>query len=232
MATTALAFLAGILSTLSPCVLPLLPIVVGSALSEHRAGPLALASGVGVVVRRDRSHRRDCRLCDRTRRRRVPHGRRRPADRDRHRAPYATAASTVRARRRPGRKLDRSALRRLFDRRARRPVRRRAPARRGLEPLCRADIGRGLGAGLARPGPRRGRRHHAGIWGRHGACRWCCSAWFRARRCCGGASACSRPASVASSHGRGARRDRAADRHRRRQGDRDRPRRGVTGVVE
>ena len=29
MATTALAFLAGILSTLSPCVLPLLPIVLG-----------------------------------------------------------------------------------------------------------------------------------------------------------------------------------------------------------
>ena len=38
MATIALAFLAGILSTLSPCVLPLLPIVLGAALSEHRAG--------------------------------------------------------------------------------------------------------------------------------------------------------------------------------------------------
>jgi cytochrome c biogenesis protein CcdA len=57
MATTALAFLAGILSTLSPCVLPLLPIMLGSALSEHRAGPLALAAGlalsfvvVGLVV--------------------------------------------------------------------------------------------------------------------------------------------------------------------------------------
>ena len=48
MATTALAFLAGILSTLSPCVLPLLPIVLGSALSEHRAGPLALAAGLAL----------------------------------------------------------------------------------------------------------------------------------------------------------------------------------------
>ena len=48
MATTALAFLAGILSTLSPCVLPLLPIVLGSALSEHRAGPLALAGGLAL----------------------------------------------------------------------------------------------------------------------------------------------------------------------------------------
>ena len=48
MATTALAFLAGVLSTLSPCVLPLLPIVLGSALSEHRAGPLALAGGLAL----------------------------------------------------------------------------------------------------------------------------------------------------------------------------------------
>lgn len=48
MATTALAFLAGILSTLSPCVLPLLPIVLGSALNEHRAGPFALAAGLAL----------------------------------------------------------------------------------------------------------------------------------------------------------------------------------------
>jgi cytochrome c-type biogenesis protein len=48
MATMALAFLAGILSTLSPCVLPLLPIVLGAALSEHRAGPLALAAGLAL----------------------------------------------------------------------------------------------------------------------------------------------------------------------------------------
>jgi cytochrome c-type biogenesis protein len=48
MATTALAFLAGVLSTLSPCVLPLLPIVLGSALTEHRTGPLALAAGLAL----------------------------------------------------------------------------------------------------------------------------------------------------------------------------------------
>lgn len=41
-----LAFLAGVLSTLSPCVLPLLPIVLGSAASEHRWGPIALAVGL------------------------------------------------------------------------------------------------------------------------------------------------------------------------------------------
>lgn len=41
-----LALLAGSLSTLSPCVLPLLPIVLGAAISDHRWGPLALAAGV------------------------------------------------------------------------------------------------------------------------------------------------------------------------------------------
>lgn len=41
-----LAFLAGVLSILSPCVLPLLPIVLGGAAAEHRWGPLALAGGL------------------------------------------------------------------------------------------------------------------------------------------------------------------------------------------
>src|SRR5277367_4649488 len=43
-----LAFLAGLLSALSPCVLPLLPIVLGTAASEHRMGPAALAAGVAL----------------------------------------------------------------------------------------------------------------------------------------------------------------------------------------
>lgn len=43
-----LAFIAGILSTLSPCVLPLLPLVFGSSLSKHRWGPAALAAGVSL----------------------------------------------------------------------------------------------------------------------------------------------------------------------------------------
>jgi cytochrome c biogenesis protein CcdA len=46
--TLGLAFLAGGLSVLSPCVLPLLPIVLGSAASEHRLGPAALAAGLAV----------------------------------------------------------------------------------------------------------------------------------------------------------------------------------------
>ena len=46
--TLGLAFLAGVLSILSPCVLPLMPIVLGAAASEHRLGPAALAAGLAV----------------------------------------------------------------------------------------------------------------------------------------------------------------------------------------
>ncbi|GAB1232279.1 cytochrome c biogenesis CcdA family protein [Ferrigenium sp. UT4] len=41
-----LALLAGLLTTLSPCVLPLLPILLGAATSEHRLGAIALAGGL------------------------------------------------------------------------------------------------------------------------------------------------------------------------------------------
>src|SRR5262245_20964220 len=57
MTAYALSFLAGVLTVLSPCVLPLVPVVVASALSQHRLGPVALAaglvassSGVGLVL--------------------------------------------------------------------------------------------------------------------------------------------------------------------------------------
>ncbi|MGC2126881.1 MAG: cytochrome c biogenesis protein CcdA, partial [Methylovirgula sp.] len=46
--TFALAFLAGILSMFSPCIVPLLPLVLGAAVSEHRYGPAALAAGVAL----------------------------------------------------------------------------------------------------------------------------------------------------------------------------------------
>jgi len=48
LASIGLAALAGILSTLSPCVLPLIPMVLGAAISEHRHGPVALAAGLAV----------------------------------------------------------------------------------------------------------------------------------------------------------------------------------------
>jgi cytochrome c biogenesis protein CcdA len=48
IATLGLALLAGVLSVLSPCVLPLLPIVLGTAQSEHRLGPVMLAAGLAI----------------------------------------------------------------------------------------------------------------------------------------------------------------------------------------
>ncbi|MEP7056587.1 MAG: cytochrome c biogenesis CcdA family protein [Caldimonas sp.] len=45
-ASFVLGYGAGVLSTLSPCVLPLVPILIASALSQHRFGPLALAAGL------------------------------------------------------------------------------------------------------------------------------------------------------------------------------------------
>ncbi|NCQ22674.1 MAG: cytochrome c biogenesis protein CcdA [Sphingomonadales bacterium] len=44
----ALAFVAGLVTILNPCVLPLIPILVASSLGKHRHGPLALATGLGL----------------------------------------------------------------------------------------------------------------------------------------------------------------------------------------
>lgn len=48
MGTLAAGYLAGLLSTLSPCVLPLIPVLLASALQSHPLGPLALAMGLAV----------------------------------------------------------------------------------------------------------------------------------------------------------------------------------------
>ena len=57
LASYFLALAAGGLSTLSPCVLPLVPILLTTAVAAHRFGPYALAGGlalsftlVGVLV--------------------------------------------------------------------------------------------------------------------------------------------------------------------------------------
>jgi cytochrome c-type biogenesis protein len=47
-ASIGLGGLAGALSVLSPCVLPLLPLVLGAAASAHRWGVIALAVGLAV----------------------------------------------------------------------------------------------------------------------------------------------------------------------------------------
>lgn len=46
--TTALAFAAGLLSVLSPCILPLLPVVLGSAVAQSRLAPFAVAAGLAL----------------------------------------------------------------------------------------------------------------------------------------------------------------------------------------
>ena len=46
--TYGLGYVAGLLTTLSPCVLPLVPIVAATALAAHRLGPYALALGLTV----------------------------------------------------------------------------------------------------------------------------------------------------------------------------------------
>src|SRR5215472_12598259 len=43
-----LGYAAGALTILSPCVLPLVPIVLGSAAQKSRRGPLALAAGLVI----------------------------------------------------------------------------------------------------------------------------------------------------------------------------------------
>jgi cytochrome c-type biogenesis protein len=43
-----LAYAAGLLTLINPCVLPVLPIVLVSALNANKAGPLALAAGMSV----------------------------------------------------------------------------------------------------------------------------------------------------------------------------------------
>lgn len=57
LSSYALSFMAGVLSILAPCVLPLLPILLASAAAAHRLGPFALALGlmlsftiVGVAI--------------------------------------------------------------------------------------------------------------------------------------------------------------------------------------
>lgn len=46
IASALLSFLAGLVTILNPCVLPLVPILIASALGKSRFGPLALASGL------------------------------------------------------------------------------------------------------------------------------------------------------------------------------------------
>ena len=48
LASYGFGLLAGLLSTLSPCVLPIIPILLGSATNAHPKAPLALAGGLAL----------------------------------------------------------------------------------------------------------------------------------------------------------------------------------------
>lgn len=46
MESVLFSFLAGLLTTLSPCVLPVLPLIIGVSLQKNRQGPLLVAAGL------------------------------------------------------------------------------------------------------------------------------------------------------------------------------------------
>ena len=48
LASYGFGFLAGVLSTLSPCVLPIVPILLGTAVNAHPRAPLVLAGGLAI----------------------------------------------------------------------------------------------------------------------------------------------------------------------------------------
>jgi cytochrome c-type biogenesis protein len=48
VASYGFGFLAGVLSTLSPCVLPIVPILLGTAINTHTKAPLVLAGGLAI----------------------------------------------------------------------------------------------------------------------------------------------------------------------------------------
>lgn len=43
------AFIAGVLTLINPCILPVLPIAIVSSLNSHRLGPVALVAGLSLV---------------------------------------------------------------------------------------------------------------------------------------------------------------------------------------
>jgi cytochrome c-type biogenesis protein len=51
-----LALAAGGLSTLNPCVFPLLPLVVGGSLQANRAGPLFMGLGMQTEEHKESHH--------------------------------------------------------------------------------------------------------------------------------------------------------------------------------
>lgn len=144
LGTLGLAFLAGALSVLSPCVLPLLPIMVGSAgeRASFRAG--RARRGAFALVRRHwpvRCHRGVCRG---PRHRLLSPGVGDSPHRRRHTASGAEARRPSRRSGWTGEQLGRRAIGRLRNARAWWSVPAWPAAWSGVEPLRRADAWRRL----------------------------------------------------------------------------------------
>jgi rhodanese-related sulfurtransferase len=102
-----LSYEAGMLSIFSPCVLPILPIVLGTAASEQRLGPVSVRYRAFRILRHHWVIRGDHRFFDRTHRRRSSLCRCR-ADRRNRRRSHASALCSPACRcRRSNRKLGR-----------------------------------------------------------------------------------------------------------------------------
>ena len=156
-----LAFLAGVLTVLSPCVLPLLPIVLGAAASQHRLGPLALAGGlalsftaiglfvatIGFAAGLDTGF--------------FAASIGGSLDRGRPRAARAALAGAICARGRAGQQLGRRLCRQFHAGRRGPPIRARAPSRRGVEPVRRPHARRRLRACRQGRKSSASRAHHA-----------------------------------------------------------------------
>ena len=134
------AYVAGVLTLINPCVLPLLPIVIAAAFQNSRLGPLALAAGLTVSFRGARS------LGDRVRpspehRRRLGQPRRGDGDDGvRRRAARPPRAQTVLATlAAPLASRANTANRRAREGGNRRPVRGGGPARGGVVAVRRSD---------------------------------------------------------------------------------------------
>ena len=136
-----LAFLAGVLTVLSPCVLPLLPTFLGAAASQHRLGPLALAGGlalsftaiglfvatIGFAAGLDTGF--------------FAASIGGSLDRGRPRAARAALAGAICARGRAGQQLGRRLCRQFHAGRRGPPIRARAPSRRGVGPCVGPTLG-------------------------------------------------------------------------------------------
>ena len=160
----ALAFTAGVLSVLSPCVLPILPIVLTAAITDRKAGLVALAAGlsisfvtVGLFVatigyslgleRQCVSLR--CGLAD---------------PRDWHCPDASATSSPACGRERPNRQLDRSAFWISAWHRDIRSVLDWRTARCRLEPMCRADARSSFAPGGAGPKSTASGHYDVRIW--------------------------------------------------------------------